>query len=458
MAIENTHISYYELDRAFKKAKSVFFIGIGGISMSALAEYCLYLGKGVFGYDRTRGEECKRLEGRAHIRYCSTTDSVRGMGLVVFSCAIDENCFELVEARRLGILCVSRANFLGYIMADFKCRIGVSGMHGKSTTTAMLSRIFECAGREPTVICGAKMREHGSQFLFGTGQDFIFEACEYMNSFLNFAPTDAIVTNIDLDHPDFFTSLSQIKSSFQEYILGARRVFVNADDKNSSALLHPFKISFGIENSADYMAKIDTGMGKNSFSVLYRGNDIAHIALCELGRYNVYNALCAFAVASENGISHEVISSALCGFKGSERRQEYIKSVITDAKNGHTSPLFIDYAHHPTEIKASLSAFKDMGYKKILCVFQAHTYSRTYALYDEFLSAFKNAWELIITPIYSAREENTFPISDEGFASDLGAIFMSDYEEIAKKVHNCGSDLVVIMGAGDILLLKNYIN
>lgn len=458
MAIENTHLSLWELDRIFKRARSIFFVGIGGISMSSLAEYCIYHGKKVFGYDRVRGRECLRLEKMAHIRYCSTTDSVRGMDLVVFSNAMSDDTFEIRTARELGIPCVSRANFLAYLMADYKVRIGVSGMHGKSTTCAMLAKIFSYAGYDPTVICGAQIKELGASYRFGKHDYFIFEACEYMNSFLNFSPSDAIVTSVDFDHPDFFDNMAQVRASFSEYILCARRAFINSDDRGSLFLSHPFKITYGIENNADYMAIIDTGAGKSSFEVLHHGKSVAHITLKQFGLHNVYNALCSFAVASENGISPRSIACALGSFDGLERRQELIRHISTDEENEHRVPLFVDYAHHPTEIRASISAFRAMGYEKILCIFQSHTYSRTYALYDDFLHAFDGVGELIVTPIYSAREENTFPISDEGFARDLDAKFMTDYEQISAYVKKSGADLVVIMGAGDIIELKNHIN
>lgn len=452
MASENTYISSYELDGIFKNAKKIFFVGIGGISMSSLAEYCIYHGKNVFGYDRARSEECRRIEKMAHIRYCSTTDSVMGMDLVVFSNAIEPDSFELQTARKMKIPTVSRANFLAYLMSDYRVRIGVAGMHGKSTVTSMLAHIFRHAGRDPTVICGARMKEFGAPYRFGKRDYFIFEACEYMNSFLSFSPTDAVVTNIDFDHPDFFKDMCQIQHSFREYILPSRRVFINADNKMSACLSHPFKITFGIDKNADYMAKIDTESAKNRFEVIRHDKKIADVTLKEYGKHNVYNALCAFAVASEHGIAHDTISCALSSFEGSDRRQELIKQI--SLKNSHSIPLFLDYAHHPTEIKASLDAFCDMGYKKILCIFQAHTYSRTHALYSEFLSAFLRVSELIVMPIYSAREANIYGISDEQFATDLGAKYMTEHDKIVEYTLSSDADCIVIMGAGDIEKLK----
>ncbi|MBE6624608.1 MAG: UDP-N-acetylmuramate--L-alanine ligase [Ruminococcaceae bacterium] len=455
MASENTHFSSYALDRIFKGAKNIFFVGIGGISMSSLAEYCIRCGKRVFGYDAKRGRECERLEGRAHIRYCSTTDSVMGMDLVIFSNAIDKSCFELQTAMRLGIPCVSRANFLAYIMSDCRVRIGVAGAHGKSTTTSMLSHIFKSAGKDMSALCGAYMNNFDAPFYFGGRDYFIFEACEYMNSFLSLSPSDAVITNIEFDHPDFFNSYDELLDSFKQYILCAKRVFINADDHRSAPLKHPFKVTFGIKERADYTAKIDTGGAKNAFSVSRHGIELAKIELREFGRHNVYNALCAFSVAHTHKIEPSVIAEALSSFEGAARRQELVKRVST--LRGDV-PLYLDYAHHPTEIRASLDAFSDMGFKNPLCIFQSHTYSRTYALYSQFVSAFEGVKELICMPIFSAREQNVYGISDEKLAEDMGAIFMSDKAKIAERVRQSNADCVVIMGAGDIENLKNYIN
>lgn len=470
MSSANTHISDYELDAIFSRAKNVFFVGIGGISMSALAHYCVSVGKRVFGYDSVRNERCLELEGVAHIRYCSTTDSVMGMDLVIFSNAIEGDSFELRRARELKIPLVSRSNFLAYLTSSRPVRIGVAGTHGKSTTTSMLAHIFEIAERAPSVSCGAIMRDCGLSYRFSEGDVFIFEACEYMNSFLNFSPTDAVVTNVDLDHTDFFEDMGSIRASFQEYIVGARRVFINADDHPSSLLSHPFKVTFGISKRAEYMAKADTGGDKRSFSVLHNGKKIGVISLREYGRHNVYNALCAFAVAHKNGISPEVICSALSSYQGIFRRQEHIKDIHVGlggsfgsakgsncSENGHICPLFLDYAHHPTEIRASLDAFCDMGYKHILCIFQSHTYSRTYSLYNAFCGAFKRATELIVLPIFPAREVNSYGISEEKFAHDLGGELMTDYEKIAHRVALSKADLVIIMGAGDAPALAKWL-
>lgn len=460
MSCPNTRFDKAILGDIFKKAKKVFFIGIGGISMSSLAEYCVFCGKEVYGYDRVRSKICEKLEVVCKIRYCSSPDSVVGMDLVVYTGAIGEDNFEYVKARSIGIPTVSRADLLGCIMTDYKTRIGIAGMHGKSTTCAMLSHIFGYAAKSPTVFCGAEMQETGSAYKFGSRDFFIFEACEYEDSFLSMSPTDAVITNIDFDHPDYFKSMEQIISSFQKYVKKADRVFINGDNPSSLLLKHKKIITFGMGEKNEYRAKIIHSPGKNTqniikphseFEVYRKEKLLARCSLSQFGLHNIYNALCAFAVSCENGIEVPVIAEALSCFEGSRRRMEFLRITNTGAY------LFEDYAHHPTEIRASLDSLCEMGFKKILCVFQSHTYSRTYALYNDFCHSFEKCAHLIVYPIYAAREKNVYPITDEGFACDCGGIFMSDYTSICSYIKKSDADCVVIMGAGDIDALCDFI-
>ncbi|MBE6673981.1 MAG: UDP-N-acetylmuramate--L-alanine ligase [Ruminococcaceae bacterium] len=447
MAISNTHFSSDEIHKEFTRAEKIFFIGIGGISMSALAEFCARAGKQIFGYDRVRGKESVRLERMGKIKYYSTPDNITGMDMVIYTNAIDENNFEYRRAKKLKLPLISRANFLGYVVQLHKVQIGISGMHGKSTTTAMLGHIFDEACQNPTVFCGAEMNSFGSNCKLGGRECCIFEACEYQNSFLSLPTTDAVVLNIDFDHPDFFSGIEEIKSSFNKYIKNAKRVFVNYDDESSRELCHKNIITFGFNKNSVFRAEIcenektDTGL---SFFVYKRGDFLCKCTICAFGTHMVYDALCAFAVASTYGIGTEVICKALSTFKGSRRRMEFIK------KNDTGADVFEDYAHHPTEIKSSLEALTQMGYKKILCVFQPHTFSRTYYLYDRFTSSFSLASELIIAPSYSAREENVFELSEEKFAIDCRGEFVQNIEKIAHRVGKSECDCVVLMGAGDL--------
>lgn len=455
MSVSNTYFSCEEIHNAFIRAEKIFFIGIGGIGMSALAEFCANIGKRVYGYDQKRGVESAKLEKMCSIKYYSTPDNIKGMDLVIYTNAINENCFEYKCAKRKKVPLISRANFLGYVVSLHASRIGVAGMHGKSTTTAMLAHIFNTACMNPTVFCGAQMHNFKSNYRHG-GRDFcVFEACEYQNSFLSLPITDGVILNIDYDHPDFFSGIDEIKCSFSKFIKNAKRVFINYDDENCHCLCHKSIITYGLNKNSTYYAK--EYKSKNcehgvSFFVYKKGEELCKCTLNFAGEHFIYDALCAFAVAHTYGIAPSVISYAISTFEGCGRRMEFITNSDTGA------PIFEDYAHHPKEIEASLSSLCQMGYNNILCVFQGHTYSRTFYLYDEFTKAFKNASELIVYPIFPAREENVFELSEEKFALDCGGIFEASLEKIAQAIQNSQCDAIVIMGAGDLSLkLKRFL-
>lgn len=450
MAIMNTAFSVNEINTIFKKSKRIFFIGIGGVSLSSLAKFCVQQGKTVFGYDAKRNELSASLENICHIKYCSSPDSVEGMDLIIFTTAIDESNFEYARAKRLNIPLISRANFLGYIISKYKNRIGICGMHGKSTVTSMLGHIFEYAEKKPTVFCGAKMSNYNACEILGENDFCIYEACEYLNAFLSFYPTESIITNIDYDHPDFFKSMDEVSASFQKYALLNKKIYTNSDDRLSSIIKHNNTVTYGIYNNADYMAKIEHSTHKNEFSIFKNNEFLISCQLDLFGEHFVYDALGAFTVAYENGIDKAVIKDALASFCGTKRRMELIKKTHTGVG------IFEDYAHHPTEIKASLSALKNMGYKNIACIFQAHTYSRTFYLYEEFKNVFRGVNNLIIAPTFSAREINTYGFTDEDFAAHCGGVFMSDYNKIVDYVSKLDVDAIIIMGAGDVGKIKEY--
>ena len=446
------NVSEKKLFDIFKRAKKVFFVGIGGVSMSSIAEYCVYLGKEVYGYDKERNEACKRLETVAKkIKYCSTPDSASHMDLVVYSNAIDENNFEIQCAIKEGLPLVSRSMMLGCITKLFKRGVGVSGMHGKSTVTSMLSSVFQEAGREPTVFCGAIMKDVGAAYRLGGNDTVIFESCEYMDSFLDLSPTDALILNVDYDHPDYFKSMEQIIESFQKFADKAGRVFINGDNDLCRSIDAKNIITFGINTPSIYTARNIFLGGVCKFDVFKADKYLGRCHLNMMGIHSVYNALATFCVAHENGIRPDQIIKALSEFKGSERRLELYK------KRTQGGDIYIDYAHHPREISATLSAISLKGYKRILCVFQPHTYSRTYYLYNEFVSCFKDASEVIITDIYPAREENVYGVKEQDLAKDVGGDHISDLSKIADIIKNRDFDAAVIMGAGDITKIKKFL-
>ncbi len=447
------------IDEIMKRAKSLFFVGIGGISMSSLAFVCRRRGYIVAGSDRAYSAMTSRLE-EAGIPICHThaAGNIEGFDAVIYTGAVDFKNPELAAAASAGVPVIYRADLLGYIMRIYTHRIGVAGMHGKSTCTSMLSHLFMDAGRKPTVLSGAETREMGGAYTVGEKEYFIFEACEYKDSFLHFFPTCSVILSIDVDHTDYFTGgLPQIKESFLEYASlpfegDAALPFsvVCADDANIRAMLPELKgaVTFGIDSEdATYRAtNISEARGRFSFDLMRDEEFLCRIALSVVGRHHIYNALASAAVGHMLGLSPEEISRGLSGFEGLLRRFEY-KGFVSGAE------VYIDYAHHPREITAVLEGARKMTRGRLIAFFEPHTYTRTEALFDEFARAFSDADEVYFLDIYAAREVNTSGVSSRGLsvATPRGH-YVSSYEEAAHIIRETAKagDTVMILGAGTV--------
>ena len=442
----------YDAENAVLSAGSAFFIGIGGISMSSLARYFRRLGKTVFGSDKTDGDEVRALmrEGiKVYIGH--DAKNVRGCDVVVFTGAVGDGNPELAEAKRLGIPTLSRAEFMGVLMKSRRTRIGIAGSHGKSTATAMAAHMMLAAKSDPVVMCGAKIPELGGAYRAGSGS-FLFEACEYKDSFLSFFPNIAVILNVDFDHTDYFKNIDEVVSSFSKFAKIASddggSVIACADDENAMrALKGEYPITFGVCEDADYRAvDICEKNGAYSFSVLRCGEPfIKKISLSVVGYHNIYNALACAALGDLLAVPAPVISASLSDFSGISRRFE---------KKGRVggADVYIDYAHHPREISATLAAARKICRGRLISVFEPHTYSRTAALWSGFVSAFYEADVRIFTDVYAARETDTLGVSSEKLAKEAGGIYASSYEEAARAVTaeaNDG-DVVMILGAGNV--------
>lgn len=469
MSIENTHLGATIIGRIMKESagKNIHFVGAGGIMMSSLALLTKTLGYSVSGSDRGDGEIISRLRA-AGIRISREHRSENispDCKALVYTVAISEDNPEYVEAKRRGIPCISRADYLGYIMTGYNKRVGVAGMHGKSSCTSMCAEIFlqhgERTGNLPTIISGAEYAAMDGAYYIGDKDNFVFEACEYMDSFLDFNPTVAVLLNSDLEHVDYFKSIEQINESFGKYaaLTGEDGCAIAcADDKNIMKSVEDYRgrlVTFGINNDADYVAQsITYDCGIREFDVV-RGSQLwAHIKLPAFGKHNVYNALAAIAAAVECGIPREDIVKGLESYTGAKRRMEHKGSI-----NG--ACLYDDYGHHPTEISATLSGAKDIG-GRIICAFQPHTYSRTEALLDDFPKAFEDADIVILADIFAAREINTTGVSSGMIAERLGdkGIYAGDLESVAKQIKACArqGDTVIVMGAGNIYRVFDMLN
>lgn len=446
------------VDSIMKSARRIFFVGIGGISMSSLAFVCADRGYEVAGSDRAVSHMTERLEAAGiPVAHVHRRENINGFDAVVYTGAVSEDNPELMEAAAKGIPTIYRADLLGYIMKGYTHRIGVAGMHGKSTATSMLAHMFMTSGREPTVLSGAETEEMGGAYIVGEKDYFIFEACEYKDSFLCFFPTVSVVLDIDIDHTDYFSGgIGQIEKSFAKY---ARLPFespnvlpftvANADDDNVKETLAdiPVLVTFGIRNAADYMAEnIVMSKGRPSFDLWKRDGILAHIDLAVYGYHNIYNALAAAAVGDRLGLSAEEIAASLATFTGLRRRFEYKCEV-----NG--ASVYIDYAHHPREIAATLRAAREMTEGRLICFFEPHTYSRTAALWDGFTRCFSNADAVYFLDIYAAREINESGVSSEKLASSTErAAYLPSYDAAVRLIREIAQagDTVMILGAGTI--------
>lgn len=467
-----TSYSAVALEKIFSSAKSVYFIGIGGISMSSLAHIALSGGMTVGGYDRTPSNLTRTLEkDGASVYYELSPSHIDAYDVIVYTAAIARDNPELAYALECDAkgekYCVYRADFLGYLMSSHKNRIGVSGMHGKSTATSMISHIFLATNTDPTIVSGAELSAIGGAYRIGSKENFIMEACEYQDSFLSFTPNIAVVLNIDMDHPDYFKDLEQIITSFKNYLNIANNghAVLNADCENTLRAAKDYagtRVTFGLKNPADFTAEnITFDHGKAEFDIIKRGDFLTHIKLTITGRHNIMNALAAAAAADICGVSPEAISKGLESYTGAKRRME-LRGSVSDITA--KVPLYDDYAHHPTEIKATLSGALECGYDRVVVVYQPHTYSRTHELFDEFVGVFSECTargaHVIFADIYAAREENIYGITSEMLAERVnGSVYLPSFEAIADYLRRelRENDMLIVMGAGDIINLDKLL-
>lgn len=441
---------------SLNKEKSVFFIGIGGISMSALAQILKNDGFSVSGSDFQMSEtveELRRIGIDVFVGH--SAENVEGAGLVVYTAAIKEDNPELRRAKELGIPAIERAVLLGAMMKRYRYPVAVSGTHGKTTATSMISHVLCESDMDPTILVGGVLPLIGGNFRDGGKDYFVTEACEYCASFLKFFPLYSIILNIEEDHLDYFKDLDDIVDCFKTFVEktpddGA--VIANFDDeevKKAVASSGKKIITYGIKNeNCDYVAKniVFDENGFSSFDVVKNGEFFEHIALRVPGLHNVSNALAVIAVSELLSVSKEGIKKGLLSFSGTNRRFEY-KGEVNGAK------IYDDYAHHPTEIKATLAAAKATGATRIRCVFQPHTYTRTLTLKDEFIKCFSDCDDLVITDIFAAREKDTGLIHSKDLVAEIeGAKYIKDFADVEKYFYDTAEegDLIFTMGAGNV--------
>ncbi|MCL2198494.1 MAG: UDP-N-acetylmuramate--L-alanine ligase [Defluviitaleaceae bacterium] len=441
------------------KEKNIHFIGIGGISMSGLAEILKRDGCNVSGSDDVETEITKRLQTLGiKVSIPNAAKNITPeIELAVYTAAVKPDNPEFVAAQQMGIPLIERAPFIGKLIQGYD-PICVAGSHGKTTTTSMVAEVALAANLDPTIQIGGHMNNGGTNYRVGESKCFILEACEYSNSFHHWQPKIGIILNIDADHLDFFGNMKNLIASFAKFasnirpdgVLVIREGIPGFEEvvKNTTCKI----VTFGLTKNADYYAaNIDYHRGKPSFDVFAKSGKVTHIDLHLPGEYNMLNALACFAAVSMLDINPQVIADALSSAKGAKRRFEH-KGEFNGIK------IVDDYAHHPTEITACLKAARQtQGDGKIVCIFQPHTYTRTKNHLDDFAKAFSDADQTIIIPIYAAREPNDPTISSEILTERVknngdNAIYLENFAKASnyvKKNLNKG-DMLLTMGAGDV--------
>lgn len=440
--------------------KHIHMVGIGGISMSGIAEILHNWGFTVTGYDMCSSEITDKLiKNGIKVTTDHSLSDVNTADLVVYTAAAKLDDPELVEARNLGIPIVERCDFVGYLTRVYKDTIGISGTHGKTTTTSMISLCFLEAGLDPTIQVGAILNDIGGNYRVGRSSYFILEACEYVESFLKFSPKSEVILNIDNDHLDYFKNFENIKNAFIKYVKILSKdglLVVNGDDSNCLDLIPYAKskvITYGITNKNTNFFATNITFNKDgfaSFDVYSNNKFYERISLNVPGMHNVLNSLATIALCNEYGISSNIIKNTLNKFTGAHRRFELIGKY-------NTCDVYDDYGHHPTEIVATAKALMNKKYNQSWVVFQPHTYSRTKNLLDDFAKALLNFDHIIVTDIYAARESNTFNISSLDLVNRINtfnnkAIYIKDFEEIANYIRNNvnSNDIILTLGAGTI--------
>ena len=443
-----------------KKYNKIHMVGIGGVSMSGIAEILVNFGFQVTGSNNVETETTKKLEKNGiKLSIGHNKENITDQDVVVYSAAIKQDNPELMAAKEKNIPIIERADFLGELTRCYKDTITVSGTHGKSTTTSMVSLCFLEALKDPSIQVGADIKQLDGNYKVGNSEYFIIEACEYVESFLKFSPKSEIILNIDNDHLDYFKTFENIKNAFIKYVKilpDDGLLVVNGDDKNALDLkkyTNATTLTYGITNkNTDFFAVniVFDNNGFPEFDVYAKGEFYGRIKLSVPGMHNVLNSLGCIALCDYYGINLQSIQKALLSFTGAARRFEFKGSF-----NGAT--IYDDYGHHPTEIVATAKALMNKKYNKSWVVFQPHTYSRTKTLMDDFAKALLNFDNIIILDIYAAREKNTYGITSKDLTDKIcslgkNALYIPDFDECVNYLKNNVSenDIVITQGAGTV--------
>lgn len=447
---------YMDMD----KIKKIHFVGIGGSGMCPMAQILYNKGFEISGSDTYMSdtlEKILRLNIKVFMKH--EADNIGDADIVTYSAAIKQDNVELIEARKRGIPTLERSIMLGIVCSKYKNSIAVSGTHGKTSTTSMITQIMLTAKRDPSAIIGGKLKSINSHSCVGKSDIMICEACEYVDSFLELHPAFSVILNIDADHLDYFKTFENIKRSFTRFAKQTTNMLiVNGDDSNVMECVKdsPLKVvTFGFDSGNDFYPADITKINQvcEKYSLMYKGKHLIDISMKVPGRHNVLNSLAAAAATYTFGISETDIAKALGEFSGVHRRFEIL---------GTPNNIMIadDFAHHPTELKAVLSCAMDMGFNNVWAVFQPHTFSRTALLLDDFAKALAIPDHVVMSAILPVRETNTYNIHTADLAAKIpGSVHFETFEEISEYIvqHAKPGDLVLTMGGGNVYRLSNMI-
>ena len=437
-----------EIKQYLQPGKHVHLIGIGGVSMRPLGLVLKGMGMLVTGSDMNASVSTEELINKGiRVSIGHQECNVDGADCVIRTAAAHNDTPEVAAARRNGIPVFERAQAWGVIMQAYQNAICISGTHGKTTTTSMVTHIWMEAQLDPTVMIGGNLPLLNAGHRVGEGDTIIMESCEYCDSFLNFYPTLAVILNIDADHLDYFKDLADVQKSFRKFAqLSTNGILANGDDPNVVKTLKGLDyVSFGLKKHNHITAE-NISPDWRRMDVICDGKFYCHLDLKVLGKHNALNALAAAGSAWLLGIPGESVANGLATFTGADRRMQY-------KGNFNGADIYDDYAHHPDELAATISAVRTMDYKRLILAFQPHTYTRTSALFKEFVRELKKSDVVVLAEIYAARERNTVGISSKDIAAKIpGSVYCRTLPEVTEYIRSIAQegDIVLTMGAGDI--------
>lgn len=449
-----------DIDKLLSEVSSVHFIGIGGSGMCPLAEILHSKGYKITGSDNNEGDTLNRIRDLGiPVVLGQKAENIRGAEMIVYTAALLEDNPELLAAKASGIPTFPRAKLFGAISRMFGNCICISGTHGKTTVTAMLTQILIECGLSPSAVIGGKLPLTDSNGVVGDSDILVCEACEFVDTFLELSPSVSVILNIDKDHLDYFKTVDNLIHSFTKFAeLASKTIVINGDDENTRKAVRGINektlITFGLSDTNDFYARdIELDHAFARFTAVYKGTPLGRVRLAIPGEHNILNALAAMAAALDAGVEPDACIRSMEHFRGAGRRFEVLGTVdgITVAD---------DYAHHPEELRVTLNAAMQMGYKRVWAVFQPFTFSRTATLLEEFASALQIPQRTVLTAIMGAREVNTYNIHTTDLAVKIpGCVWFETFDETADYMaaNAQSGDLILTLGCGDVYKVAHKI-